>query len=1195
MDKLKKGLIVADQTGVGKGRIAASIIRYAVLNGYYAIFVSITEDLFIDMSRDLSEINFYHPESVFATNLAAGVEYFYDNKKICNNSNRVYKDEKIIFTTYSQMNRGEGGREPENYWIGLINPQTGKPFGKEFDSVFLEEIQKPYDPSGQYWQKKLLLDLVENKKVILILDECHKAASINSNSSLFFNEIIDKASNTLFLSATYAKRPENLLLFNKNTMLSHFGSNELLTVLKRSGYFGQSILSTALVENGELIRREITYEGINFYTVFTGGEEPEKNTLTTTNQKTVSPLFEEYNKISHALKLLLMFDVYIKQPILGIGYEKIKIAGGSKKNKDLGINTSNPFSSRITNLSSQLDLVLKASDCIALAKRLHKENKKVVIFLMNTTGSLFDELYNIGDEVTNNFSTVLKKTHTEILSYYIRSGRGKGSTSVPMRITHEELAQYYLTPDLPFFKFLRMFTQASNALQLYKEIEGYIQTINLTKELSVIDYIKRELNSYGMLADEITGREFQIVKSGNKHYMEKRFGRTNKEELEGEKLTKKTHKPKVINAFNNGNLDCLIINVSGSTGISLHCGEKFKNQKQRAMIILQPHWDINVYMQALGRVNRTGQIKQPEYHTLNLPIPVAKRFAIMLKKKLSSLNANTKGDERDEQQLKKVLDMSNEAGDEAVERWYTKDENRVLIDFLGDPLNYFGTKPAQDRIITDQFLRFSGRLPILSVDEQEQVYNEIEENYRAVLLDWELEGKSLKSENQDWKAIKKGFSILVKPDLTTNNPILSEGAYINKYEIEAESFESVRKTIVDEVSQKDSDLFYNDLINKIKISTEEYFNKKRLTNPKFMPSENMINNIKDMINFINQKSIGNIFSFFDSSGDTKDVDYQEFKESLILVSIDYLPTDVPSNKSGLFLKFVSTGANTNKTKIICNLNQEFYKKLTNHESKFYDTIIRDSFSGEKSESAQWIDRIFKPDYENNFNKRLIVTGNLISFLINYPYAKFKFCKFTTHKNKLLTGLEVSKSFTEKNIEINLSMFLDWLCIEEDADTVYDESYIENILSKKDKRKEKSYTDISLYNTNKLHTVLKSKIANFERIIEINRYKRNTNLLSILISRKKSISGIFLKNEKLSDYLISPFVTLSTGGYYAEIKEDHFLDFAKVFFEIIDTFKIPFNHSVKLEFTEVDENDREINPTDVREQEINQLEIDYLAE
>src|SRR5271157_4449082 len=54
----QKSLVCADQTGVGKGRVAAAVCRWTILHGLLPIFVTYSDTLFTDFQRDLDDIGF---------------------------------------------------------------------------------------------------------------------------------------------------------------------------------------------------------------------------------------------------------------------------------------------------------------------------------------------------------------------------------------------------------------------------------------------------------------------------------------------------------------------------------------------------------------------------------------------------------------------------------------------------------------------------------------------------------------------------------------------------------------------------------------------------------------------------------------------------------------------------------------------------------------------------------------------------------------------------------------------------------------------------------------------------------------------------------------------------------------------------------------------------------------------------------
>ena len=50
------GFIIGDQTGIGKGRVNAAVIRWAQRQGKIPVFVTIKKELYADMVRDLADI-----------------------------------------------------------------------------------------------------------------------------------------------------------------------------------------------------------------------------------------------------------------------------------------------------------------------------------------------------------------------------------------------------------------------------------------------------------------------------------------------------------------------------------------------------------------------------------------------------------------------------------------------------------------------------------------------------------------------------------------------------------------------------------------------------------------------------------------------------------------------------------------------------------------------------------------------------------------------------------------------------------------------------------------------------------------------------------------------------------------------------------------------------------------------------------
>jgi hypothetical protein len=103
---------------------------------------------------------------------------------------------------------------------------------------------------------------------------------------------------------------------------------------------------------------------------------------------------------------------------------------------------------------------------------------------------------------------------------------------------------------------------------------------------------------------------------------------------------------KAINDFNDGKKRILIISRAGYRGINLHNDRKFKNQQQRAHIIYDATDRPELFLQALGRSNRSNQICNPKYIFLPSNLPFDQAAMSILIHKLSETGALSYGDSR---------------------------------------------------------------------------------------------------------------------------------------------------------------------------------------------------------------------------------------------------------------------------------------------------------------------------------------------------------------------------------------------------------------------------------------------------------------------------------------------------------------------------------------------------------------------
>jgi hypothetical protein len=116
------GFITGDQTGIGKGRICASIMRYAQQQGKIALFITKDKPLYADMMRDVGDIGMRR-FTPFVTD--SGTEIPLPNGAALKTAGAAKQKEEMqamiqrgnlghysaVFTTYSQL-QTVGKKEP---------------------------------------------------------------------------------------------------------------------------------------------------------------------------------------------------------------------------------------------------------------------------------------------------------------------------------------------------------------------------------------------------------------------------------------------------------------------------------------------------------------------------------------------------------------------------------------------------------------------------------------------------------------------------------------------------------------------------------------------------------------------------------------------------------------------------------------------------------------------------------------------------------------------------------------------------------------------------------------------------------------------------------------------------------------------------------------------------------------------------
>lgn len=690
-----QGMIIGDQTGIGKGRVAASVIRYGVEQGVQPIFITEKANLFSDIYRDLVAIGSEKLVPFIVNGRESKTDIKDEDGEVVHQAlpaseqQRIFKDQQVptrydfVVGTYSQFNSPE--KKPE------------KP-------AFLNAIAED---------------------TIVIMDEAHNSSG-SSNVGNFMQSVLAKTRGVVFLSATFAKRPDNMPIYAMKTAISdaNMTRDELVDAITKGGVALQEVLASQLVAEGQMLRRERSFEGVEVNYITLSDKEQEHKAIA--------------DNITEILRDIIAFQgKHVDEVVESL--DDIAVAEGKQVEIREGTSQAGvdnlPYFSKVFNVINQMLFSIKAESVAERAIMRLKEGKKPVIAFASTMGSFIEQMetdsgmtVSDGDTINADFSEVLQRGLDGILRYT--------ETDVDGNKIYKKFDLTEFSPEV----------QAE-----YLRIADNIKSISTGITISPIDIVVQKLKLAGYTVAEVTGRKYEL--------------QFNSKETKALVLTrKKINTNDAFRQFNNNEVDVLLINQSGSTGASAHAivTPKIPKEKvrQRVMIVLQAELDINTEVQKRGRINRTGQIMKPIYDYVNSAIPAEMRLMMMLQKKLKSLDANTTSNQKSSTKILDVPDFLNKYGDRIVAE-YLKENPEVNL-LLDDPLSVGGSETEE--AIEDAAHKVSGRVAVLSTRMQQEFYNEVSNRYSELVeylkqideYDLEVEAMNLEAEIISSRIIKIG-------------------------------------------------------------------------------------------------------------------------------------------------------------------------------------------------------------------------------------------------------------------------------------------------------------------------------------------------------------------------------------------------------------------------------------------------------
>ena len=690
-----KALIVGDQTGIGKGRVAAAMIKYAKHQGLTPVFFTEKDNLFSDMHRDLTDIG----ESLrpFIVNSGSSVKD---------------QDGRVVH----KMKAKEQREAIKNVEIS----------GYDYVAVTYSQIS-----STKATQKRDFLESL-SPNAIFILDEAHNASG-TSNTGEFMATLLNNAKGATYLSATFAKRADNMPIYALKTDIQDAGiSNEMLTaIINSSGVVLQEVLSADLVRSGQMVRRQRSFEGVKREFKAVGLDQkgtPDKEGV---KQRKL------YDEVAVLMRDLVLFQKTYVDPILKAMNKEAKdgmLIDKRKGTRLAGVDNT-PFASRVHNIVDQLLFSIKVDKVAEETIDVLKQGKKPIVAVKSTMEAVLRDSLENGEPVPEfGFGTVMERALKGVMKYTKRDPIAK--ENVPDYVDYNELHP--------------------QGKAEYNRIVAQARQVTSELSASPIDRLTRLIKDAGYDVVETTGRSLKTA-INDKGEIELRT--RSKQEKDKNTLFRK---------FNNTESVAMILNSSGATGASAHSSPNFDDTSQRVMIIHQPELNINTEVQKWGRIFRTGQLNKPEYRYITTAVPAESRLMMILKKKIKSLDANTTSSQKQTGDFMESADFINKYGDLVVVE-YLK-ENKSLYYQLDAPVNLAISEDKNGNRSAEAIgaaRKVSGRVAMLDSETQEQFYNDVTERYNAYVEDLQQLGKyDLEMDYLDLQAEVQSRTVVVEGEVS---------------------------------------------------------------------------------------------------------------------------------------------------------------------------------------------------------------------------------------------------------------------------------------------------------------------------------------------------------------------------------------------------------------------------------------------
>lgn len=599
-----RGFLVADQTGVGKGRAMAAMVRAHLRANPANRCIYATESAAInvpDVLRDLNAVEGFKEARPFL--LTSGSEFA-----------RETFDPASGGETESVIRSPGQGRRREIYASGEWPGDDVNLIVTTYSQFNVKE-----DAPAAEW-----LAAVAGERTLLVLDESHNALNPRSNTGRNFRaaQARTPARNVVYATATPARNPQGMDLYRP--LLPQVAAADLGDILDNiasGGEVAQEAFATMLAEDGAMVRRDHDLSATEYRVHL-----PE--------DARILEYQEAMNRFSPVVEGMIDVSTRIGE-IVGraqaIRFRRLVDGGMDERRARFMTNELSQYSLAIGGplaiMARAMMNAIKVDQVVEAAIGEIEQGRKPLITFHSTGAALLEEAgrgpdgRRLDDEALARLPELTIRDQIRRIHESLYRMRVDGESRDP-RDEHEDVRE------------------------AFERVEALIDAVP-DLPASPVDAVIERLEANDVRTGEISGRAL-CYRRGR---IRRRTGLDRRE---------------TIDRFNAGEIDAMLYNSAGATGGSYHASPDFADRRPRTLVEFEAPIDIIKYVQAQGRGNRYGQVASPRVLSVMTGLTPEMRILQQRNGKLRSLGASVDGNRAHPLLLDDVPDLLNRVGDEAT-------------------------------------------------------------------------------------------------------------------------------------------------------------------------------------------------------------------------------------------------------------------------------------------------------------------------------------------------------------------------------------------------------------------------------------------------------------------------------------------------------------------------------------------------